>query len=156
MRLIDGDALKRKAQKVATESWKMRIRSSVETTLNQFIDWIDTAPVANAIPAEITEDGTLVVVVGKNAVINQVITFYSDSIFCNVFYQDGKTEWTPVTPTSLPKEDGDYMVTDHNGQLARYAFNKGTSEEYWLRCVKAWMPLPSPYNENKEGTINDD
>lgn len=50
MRLIDGDALKRKAQKVATESWKMRIRASVETTLNQFIDWIDEAPTADAVP----------------------------------------------------------------------------------------------------------
>lgn len=44
MRLIDADALKRKAQKVATEAWKMRIKSSVETILNQFIDWIDNAP----------------------------------------------------------------------------------------------------------------
>lgn len=43
-RLIDADALKRKAQKVATEAWKMRIKSNVETILNQFIDWIDAQP----------------------------------------------------------------------------------------------------------------
>lgn len=44
MRLIDADALKRKAQRVATESWKLRVTASVETVLNQFIDWIDNAP----------------------------------------------------------------------------------------------------------------
>lgn len=43
-RLIDADTLKRKAQKVATEAWKMRLKSSVETILNQFIDWIEGAP----------------------------------------------------------------------------------------------------------------
>ena len=44
MKVIDGDVLKRKAQKVATESWKMKIKANVETILNQFIDWIDTSP----------------------------------------------------------------------------------------------------------------
>ena len=44
MRAIDGDALKRKAQKVATESWKMKTKANIETILNQFIDWIDAAP----------------------------------------------------------------------------------------------------------------
>ena len=44
MRLIDADTLKRKAQKVATEAWKMKIIGSVETVLNQFIDWIDDSP----------------------------------------------------------------------------------------------------------------
>lgn len=43
MRLIDGDALKRRAQKVATEAWKMKLYAKIETTLNQFIDWIDQA-----------------------------------------------------------------------------------------------------------------
>lgn len=44
MRSIDGDALKCRAQKVATEAWKMKIKAEVETVLNQFIDWIDEAP----------------------------------------------------------------------------------------------------------------
>lgn len=48
-RYIDADALKRKAQKVATEAWKMRLKSSVETILNQFIDWIEGAPTINAV-----------------------------------------------------------------------------------------------------------
>lgn len=43
MRLIDADALKRKVQKEATESWKMKIKASVETILNQVIYWIDEA-----------------------------------------------------------------------------------------------------------------
>lgn len=44
MRAINGDRLKRKAQKVATEAWKMKLTAKVETTLNQFIDWIDAQP----------------------------------------------------------------------------------------------------------------
>lgn len=43
MRLIDADVLKRRAQKVATEAWKMKLNAKIETTLNQFIDWIDHA-----------------------------------------------------------------------------------------------------------------
>lgn len=46
MRFIDADALKRRAQRVATESWKMRLTANVETVLNQFIDWIDQADTA--------------------------------------------------------------------------------------------------------------
>ena len=42
-RLIDADALKRRAQKVASEAWKMKVTARVETILNQFIDWIDDA-----------------------------------------------------------------------------------------------------------------
>lgn len=50
MRLIDGDKLKRKTQKVATESWKMKLTAKIETTLNQFIDWIDEAETIDAVP----------------------------------------------------------------------------------------------------------
>ena len=50
MRIIDADALKRKAQRVATESWKMRLTARIETTLNQFIDWIDNAPTVQPEP----------------------------------------------------------------------------------------------------------
>lgn len=49
MRLIDADALKRKAQKVGTEAWLMKMTASIETTLNQFIDWIDDAPTIEAV-----------------------------------------------------------------------------------------------------------
>lgn len=49
-KLIDADKLKRKCQKVATEAWKMKIKASIETTLNQFIDWIDQAEPVDAVP----------------------------------------------------------------------------------------------------------
>ena len=57
-------------------------------------------------------------------------------------------KWIPVSE-GLPKKDGDYLVTTHIGQLARYIFAKGRSEEYWTRCTTAWMPLPEPYKEEK-------
>lgn len=44
MRLIDADKLKRKVQRIATEAWIMKLTANVETTLNQFIDYIDEAP----------------------------------------------------------------------------------------------------------------
>ena len=44
MRLIDEDALKRKMQKVATEAWKMKLEAKVETTLNQFLDYVEQSP----------------------------------------------------------------------------------------------------------------
>lgn len=44
MRIIDADRLKRKVQRVATESWKMKLTASVEITLNQFIDYLNEAP----------------------------------------------------------------------------------------------------------------
>lgn len=43
MRLIDADKLKRKAQKIATDAWRMKLKGNVETILNQFIDWIDAS-----------------------------------------------------------------------------------------------------------------
>ena len=52
--------------------------------------------------------------------------------------------WIPVTER-LPKKDGDYLVTTHSGQIARYIFIGGSSEEYWRRCATAWMPLPKPW-----------
>lgn len=44
MRQIDADALERKAKRTATEAWKMSLKAPVETTLNQFIDWVKSAP----------------------------------------------------------------------------------------------------------------
>ena len=49
-KLIDADKLKRKCQKTATEAWKMKIKASIETTLNQFIDWIDQSEPVDAVP----------------------------------------------------------------------------------------------------------
>lgn len=43
-RWIDADKLKRKMQRIATEAWKMKLTASVESVLNQFIDYINSAP----------------------------------------------------------------------------------------------------------------
>ena len=50
MRTIDADTLKRKVQRLATEAWKMQVKASAETILNQFIDYIDHAPTVDAVP----------------------------------------------------------------------------------------------------------
>lgn len=56
-----------------------------------------------------------------------------------------QTHWIPCS-VGLPKENGEYFVTDHKGDVARYVFrNTEEGQEYWRRCVKAWMPLPKPY-----------
>lgn len=49
MSIIDADALKRKVQRLATQAWKMQVKASVETILNQFIDDIDHAPTVDAV-----------------------------------------------------------------------------------------------------------
>jgi hypothetical protein len=52
--------------------------------------------------------------------------------------------WIPCSKR-LP-EDGLYLVTTSKGQVQVHVFShNGNSEEYWMRCNKAWMPLPEPY-----------
>lgn len=52
--------------------------------------------------------------------------------------------WIPVTER-LP-DDGLYLVTTSKGYTQVHVFShNGNSEEYWMRCNKAWMPLPEPY-----------
>lgn len=56
-----------------------------------------------------------------------------------------KDAWTPVSER-LPEEEGDYLVTNNAGRVARFCFTGAdSSKEYWRRCVLAWMPLPEPY-----------
>ena len=58
-----------------------------------------------------------------------------------------KGEWIPCSER-LPEEDGLYLVTTSKGQTQVHVFNhNGNSEKYWMRCNKAWMPLPKPYKE---------
>ena len=70
-------------------------------------------------------------------------------------YRDGlrdkpEPHWIPVTER-LPDEDGLYLVTTSKGQAQVHVFShNGNSEEYWMRCNKAWMPLPEPYREEGE------
>jgi hypothetical protein len=72
-------------------------------------------------------------------------------------YRHGETEaearfhaqqrWIPCSER-LPEEDGLYLVTTSKGQVQVHVFShNGNSEEYWMRCNKAWMPLPEPYRE---------
>lgn len=50
----------------------------------------------------------------------------------------------------LPESDGHYLVTEKSGRVCIYVFHKeGNSEEYWKRCVVAWMPLPKGYGEGR-------
>lgn len=52
--------------------------------------------------------------------------------------------WIPCSER-LP-EDGLYLVTTSKGQVQAHVFShNGNSEEYWMRCNKAWMELPEPY-----------
>lgn len=54
-------------------------------------------------------------------------------------------QWIPVSER-LPKKVDNYLVTTHSGQIARYIYmGNGSSKDYWMRCVAAWMPLPDPY-----------
>ena len=54
--------------------------------------------------------------------------------------------WIPVSER-LPEDNGYYFVTTKNGKICTYIFNdEGNSEEYWKRCVIAWLPFsPKPY-----------
>ena len=76
-----------------------------------------------------------------NKKVNEIVNMMSET----------KTgEWIPVSER-LPDEDGEYMVTQKNGSVGRYVFNRnGNSAEYFKRCALAWMPLPEPYREGSE------
>ena len=49
MRLVDADTLKRKTQKLSTETWKTNRVALVTHILNQFIDWIEGMPTIDAV-----------------------------------------------------------------------------------------------------------
>ena len=60
-------------------------------------------------------------------------------------------QWIPCSER-LPEEDGLYLVTTSKGQVQVHVFNhNGNSEEYWMRCNKAWMSLPKPYKGETDG-----
>ena len=70
MRLIDADKLKRKAQKVGTEAWKMNLTAKVETTLNQFIDWIDEQPTIQPEKAQLSKESATSDLISRQAVLD--------------------------------------------------------------------------------------
>ena len=58
------------------------------------------------------------------------------------YYHGG---WIPCSER-LPAKPNMYIVTDSKGDVVRFVFyDTESSREYWLRCAKAWMPLPEPY-----------
>lgn len=62
-----------------------------------------------------------------------------------------KSRWIPCSER-LPEKPNVYTVTDSKGDVVRFVFyNNESSREYWLRCAKAWMPLPEPYNGDNNG-----
>ena len=55
--------------------------------------------------------------------------------------------WIPCSER-LPEKPNVYTVTDSNDRVVRFVFTgTDSSREYWKRCAKAWMPLPTPYRE---------
>ena len=122
MRLIDGDKLKRKAQKCATEAWKMNVTARVETVINQAIDWIDAMPTIEPqqrwIPCSerLPED--------EYVLISKKPTKISGDKWCVAIAirtadpRSRKIQW---------RDSGFGVIQDDK--------------------VLAWMPLPEPYRE---------
>ena len=117
MRPIDADKLRRKVQRAATEAWKMKLTASIETILNQFIDYLNEAP---------TVDGVDVMswITDRMSEEDGVYLVYAPS------YRGG---------SSSSKEN-------HKGiMFSKFKNGKWSIEHgYYNRegCVKAWMPLP--------------
>ena len=109
MRLIDADKLKRRAQRVATEAWKMKTTASVETILNQFIDWIDEAQTVDAqdwipVTERLPEEDTIVLAYGNRGGIYTAI-YNNSKAMCRGWWKlNSKNHWcNPVAWMPLPK-----------------------------------------------------
>ena len=141
MRLIDSDALKRKAQKVATEAWKMKLKSPVETVLNQFIDWIDAQPTIEPeqrwIPVEerLPDDLAEVNVTWVNHEPEPYYDFVKDKPFtASAVYYKGDWYWYSSACVDI---------------LAEYGKNEIDKLDDAIE-ITAWMPFPEPYQERGE------
>ena len=103
--------------------------------------------------------------ISRQAAIDAIRKGYPDAI--NSDYKDGlriatdraiyhveqlplvtpEQQWIPCS-TRLPEKPNVYTVTDSKGDVVRFVFTgTDSSREYWKRCAKAWMPLPTPYRE---------
>lgn len=79
----------------------------------------------------------------------QVILCPEHYCLCTLPPAQSEQQWISVSER-LP-EDGLYLVTTSKGQVQAHVFShNGNSEEYWMRCNKAWMPLPEPYHEESK------
>ena len=115
MRLIDADKLKRKVQRIATEAWKMRLTANIETTLNQFIDYLNEAPTIE-IPQWIPCSEKL-----PSENDEYIITMGKDS-----FNKEGYVTWAMFD------------------KLKKKFYFPGGRVNYYI-AVTAWMPLPKPW-----------
>lgn len=76
MRLVDADTLKRKAQKLSIEAWKINRVAKVTQILNQFIDWIEGMPTIDAVEVVRCRDC-------KNRAKHVVCHFLGEDGFCS-------------------------------------------------------------------------
>ena len=64
-----------------------------------------------------------------------------------------QSKWTPIEK-GLPKETGQYMVTDEKDWVGQMTFICETDNSFFfpysLDKVIAWMNLPQPYQAEKE------
>lgn len=94
--------------------------------------------------------------IDADALKEDLTRFYDNEVTARKLIDEQPTiqpepHWIPVTER-LPEESGLYQVTDMQGNVVRYVFNVSeSSEEYWRRCVKAWMPLPEPFKGVSDG-----
>ena len=129
-RLIDADALKKKAQECATEAWKMNLTARIETVLNQFIDWIDNAPTVE----DDRPHGEWTPVTEQLPKIDETLPLcdqISDEVLGTDTYGNIRhvylTNCGYLKPTFCTVEEG--MSVD----------------------IVAWMPTPEPYEEVIDG-----
>lgn len=164
MRLIDADALKRRAQRVATEAWKMELTAKIETTLNQFIDWINDAPTIEPEP-HYDEWCTGCKEYNQkrhccprwNKVIKQTVEDLKGA----------DRKWIPCVDGNEPKANAECWISTNakyvrraiyapraNDQPNGFIVTVGSFGFYeYGKSAKAWMPYtqePEPYKEGEQ------
>ena len=98
-------------------------------------------------PGKMVED-----LISRRAAIDALAEWHDEAITNRLNNLPSAQQWIKVTPKTLPKKVGDYLVTTHSGQIARYIYlGNDSSKEYWMRCAIAWMPLPEPWKGEKNG-----
>ena len=143
-RLIDADALKRKAQRVATEFWKMGLTARIETTLNQFIDWIDNAPTVQLEPHWIPCSEKM----PSETVIATVETkVFRYRYVCEAVWVP---RWTWKASSDAWEDCSEYKEDDDEYYVLEGWYERVHNWDKYAYVaiddnVIAWMPIPIPY-----------